>query len=94
MKMSFTLHRPVQLRENLPEEFSAFSKEIFHALKGDKIAKKRYLARKLKISYKKARVLYNSLQKELKNSFEKEFKNGILSALSEFDKMEILKKLT
>lgn len=91
-KMSFYLHRPVQLLEKLPEEYRALSHGIFHILKGDKYAKNRYLAGKLKISYRNAKILCNNLRNDFLDFLTKELKNkkGILSVLTDIDKMEVL----
>lgn len=95
MDKSLNLCRPAQLREKLPQEYRAFSNKIYHILKGDKFAKNRYLAATLKITYRNARILYNKIRRNFENFITREFqsKKGILSNLSDADKMEILRKL-
>ena len=90
-KMSINLYRPAQLRKKLPNEYRALSSEIFHILKCDKFAKNKYLAGKLNISYRNAKILYHNLRNDFLDFLTKEIKNknGILSEMSDADKIEI-----
>ena len=86
----FNLFQPAQIRKELPQMYRVLAPQIYHILKGDQFANTRYLKDKLKISYRKTKILYYNLREEFKKFLINEIKNGSLSELSEFDRIEIL----